>query len=231
MVLYPLGCNQHQRTGTMPWGLVAGLAGSAISGIFGDRAADRQSDAALEGQRIATEEQRRQYDQTRRDLGPYRGAGEAAVGNLMDPEGNFRESFDYGFRRSEGMRGLNNQYAVRGGGGNAMRALVEFNQNLADAEYGDWWNRQYSMAGMGANAAAQTGQAGMNMANQIGANAMNTARTIGNAQAGAQLNWGNAANRGIENAMYAWQNRGGGGDQLATLDQALWAPKTRTVQF
>lgn len=50
----------------------AGLLGSLVSGYFGSRAAGRSTDAQLAADQAAMGEQRRQYDQTRTDLAPYR---------------------------------------------------------------------------------------------------------------------------------------------------------------
>lgn len=50
----------------------AGLLGSLVSGYFGSRAAGRATDAQLAADQAAMGEQRRQYDQTRADLAPYR---------------------------------------------------------------------------------------------------------------------------------------------------------------
>lgn len=55
----------------------------------------------------------------------------------------FYASPDYEFRRSEGLRDsknyLNNTYGL--GSGNALKALTEFNSNLAAGEFGDYVNR------------------------------------------------------------------------------------------
>jgi hypothetical protein len=185
------------------------LAGSAISGIAGSRAADEAAGAADAATRMTVEEQRRQYDQTRADFAPYREAGSAALGRLEDPNASYEQSFGYNFLRNEGLRDLQNMQAVRGGGGNAMRELVQFNQGLAGQDFNNWWNRQAGLVDAGRGAATSTATAGMNAANAMGNAYMQGGRQIGAARAGEQLNWGNAINSGIQNAMYAWQTRPG----------------------
>lgn len=105
----------------------------------------------------------------------------------------FFASPDYGFRRSEGNRNIENSFAAGGGArsGNALRALTEFNSNLASQEYGNYFNRLAALAGFGQTA---TGQG-------VGA-AQNTGNNIGN----AFMNSGNARASGIANQSNAWTN-------------------------
>lgn len=87
----------------------------------------------------------------------------------------FFASPDYEFRRGEGTRDLNNSFAARGGAlsGNALRALSQYNQNLASGEYGNFINRQLAMAGLGQAATSQGAsaamQSGANIGNLLGA--------------------------------------------------------------
>lgn len=70
-----------------------GVAGSIVGGLMGAdaaesaadtqaRAADRASQAQLEGTRLAIDEQRRQFDTSRSDLEPWRATGGAALNRL-----------------------------------------------------------------------------------------------------------------------------------------------------
>lgn len=110
----------------------------------------------------------------------------------------FFESPDYNFRRTEGLRDINNSFAARGGAlsGNALRALTEFNSNLAAGEFGNYFNRQAALAGVG--------QAATNTGAQVGAN---TASNIGNALIGA----GNSRASGIVGGANAVNNAVQGG--------------------
>lgn len=150
------------------------------------------------------EETERQYDQTREDLAPWREAGQNALQRLQDPTA-FETSPGYEFRRSEGIRNAENVFSNRSGGGNAMRALNDYNQNMASNEYGNWWNRQAGLAGVGQSATQATGafgaQAANSMSNQYGGIGDNLASIglYGNAQQT------NALNSGISNLLYGLQ--------------------------
>ena len=60
----------------MPWGIIAGLVGTAISSSKTNSAVGTQT----QGEQAKIDEQRRQYDQTRSDYAPYRAAGGSALG-------------------------------------------------------------------------------------------------------------------------------------------------------
>lgn len=110
---------------------------------------------------------------------------------------SFFASPDYAFRRSEGQRGIEQSSAARGGAfsGNALKALNQYNSNLAAGEFGNWWNRQAGLAGVGQNAVNNTAQFGQNATN-----------AIGNAMIGA----GDARASGIVGSANAWGNLLGG---------------------
>ena len=63
---------------------------------------------------------------------PTQGATPATGQNFQ----RFYDSPDYQFRLNEGQRDIGNSFAARGGAasGNALRALTQFNQNLAASE-------------------------------------------------------------------------------------------------
>lgn len=132
----------------------------------------------------------------------------------LDPNA-FTASPDYNFRRSEGTRDIQGTFAARGGGqsGNALRALAEFNSNLAAGEYGNWFQRQQSeydrwfnrnaaLAGIGQTATNQAGAGALQTGSDIASNAMRTGANIGNAMIGA----GDARASGIIGSANAWGN-------------------------
>lgn len=136
---------------------VIGAAGSAY-------AADKAAGSAKKGRKFQwaqLEEEQRQYDQTRDDWQPWRDAGVKAIENLNDP-GAFMKSPAYNFIRDEGMRDVESRYSVKGGGGNAMKALTNWNKNNAATEYWNWRGDQRGMAGLGTQGTAQTQAAGQN---------------------------------------------------------------------
>lgn len=144
------------------------IGNTVLGAVSSNKAANVQQGASQD----AIAELRRQYDTTRADQAPYQAAGVKALGNLSDPNANFMASPDYAFRRSEGQRDLGNSFAARGGAfsGNALRALDQYNQSLASGEFGNWWNRQAGLAGVGQTANAQTGVLGQNTANNVANN-------------------------------------------------------------
>lgn len=115
----------------------------------------------------------------------------------------FFASPDYNFRRTEGMRGIEQSAAARGGAfsGNALRGITGFNSNLAAGEFGDYYNRLANLAGIGQTATNTGAQLGANFANQAGANAM----AAGNARAsgimGTANSVGGAINSGLNNYL------------------------------
>ena len=146
------------------------ITAAAISAAGAAYSADRASSAAGKSRKYkhrALDEQIRQYDQTREDWAPWREAGERAIGRLEDPNA-FQQSPAYNFIRDEGMRNVGNQYAVRGGGGNAMKALTDWNRNMASTEWWNWRNDQRAMAGLGTTGNQGSQQAGQWMGNQYG---------------------------------------------------------------
>lgn len=94
----------------------------------------------------------------------------------------FVASPDYQFRQQQGMKNIGNYFGARGGAfsGNALKALTEYNSNLAAGEFGNWFNRQFNMMGAGQNANAQNANAGTNNASLAG-NAMMAGETLGRA--------------------------------------------------
>lgn len=111
----------------------------------------------------------------------------------------FFKSPDYEFRRGEGIRGIENLFSARGGArsGNALRALTEFSSNLAGSEFGNYFNRQASLAGLGQTAVGQSAQAGQNYAGQAG----NALIAGGNARASGIQGIGSALGGGLQDYL------------------------------
>jgi hypothetical protein len=108
-------------------------------------------------------------------------AAQGQAGNMS----RFFASPDYQFRRDEGQRGIGNSFAARGGSasGNALKALSEFNGNLASGEFNNYTSRLFRMAGMGENATNNTAQAGNQYAQGYG----QAQQQIGDARASGVL--------------------------------------------
>ncbi len=139
-------------------GLIGGLLGRSDA----NKSARAQEEAArmqLQASREAIAEQRRQYEQGRQDLSPYRGAGQYGIGELLSgmesgqfaaPEFGFQENQfsyqadpGYQFRIDQAMKAIQASKAASGmlGGGGTMRAIDREAQDLASQEYGNSYNR------------------------------------------------------------------------------------------
>lgn len=124
----------------------------------------------------------------------------------------FFASPDYNFRRDEGIRGIEQGAAARGGAlsGNALRGVTDFSSNLASGEYGNYVNRLFNMAGMGQTATGSAIGAGGSYANNAGQLQQN----IGDSRASGVLGTTNAIGQAGQNyLMWDWlrkQNSTGG---------------------
>lgn len=191
----------------MSWVAVA-IGGSALVGAGASvYASGKQSDAA--GKALQYQQQADQRQQ--QNFAPYLDLGKQATGNLGDIMSGKMDSFftspDYNFRFNEGMRGLENSAAARGGllSGNFLRGAQTFGQNLASSEFQNYWNRNFQAAGLGQNSAAGTGALSAQMAGQVG----NTMQAQGAAQASGPVGAANALTGGAQNYLFynALQNR------------------------
>lgn len=95
----------------------------------------------------------------------------------------------YDFRLQQGLGALQKSAASRGTllTGGALKALTSFGQGMASQEYANAFNRQYSLASLGENAAAGQG----NNNSSYAANASNTITGAGNAAGAANIAQGN----------------------------------------
>ncbi len=152
-----------------------GSIGSGLLGLFGaDSAAKQQKNAANQALQL----EQNQFAQTRSDLAPYRDAGGAGINQLLallglGPGGAGGQQTalagtpGYQFTLDQGMQGLQNSLAARGGamGGNALKAIMGYGQGLASTNFQQAVGDASGLAGIGENAAAATGTFGANAAN------------------------------------------------------------------
>ena len=85
--------------------------------------------------------------------------------------------------------------------GNALRRLVEFNSGLAAGEFGNFFDRQLAVAGLGQNAI----NTGVNAGTQTAANISNLEVGKGNARASGVLGVNQALQGGFQNFFDAKQ--------------------------
>lgn len=122
---------------------------------------------------------------------------DTAVGSAMPAGPDYSAFFaspDYQFRRDEGTRGLSRAYAAQGLGksGNALAALAEYNSGLAAGEFGNYFNRQAALAGIGQSAVNTSVGAGASSAANIGNALIGGANSRASGIADSANAWGNA---------------------------------------
>lgn len=179
----------------------AGLG--AVSSIYGASQQSKAAEAAAKASKKATDAsltlQRDIYNQNRADQEPWRQAGVNALGQLADPNANFQASPDYAFRMNEGLKGVTQNRAVNGllNSGSALRGLNDYAQNTASNEFGNWWNRQSGLAGVGQAANNSNANSGSNYAN-ASQNALMQNASLQNQSSYYQAN---ANAQGVNNAV------------------------------
>ena len=203
--------------------VAAAMVGAAVVGAAGSAYAGKQSAKAAKTQAAstdrATQVQWDMYDQTREDLSPYREAGSTSLNQLMDQmgaNGYFNQTYtgqdtyndpSYQFRLQQGQDAIQSSAAAKGGllSGATLKALQDFGQQSASQEYGNAYarfnadqtnryNRLSTLAGMGQNAAVQTGNAGLQTGQAVANNTMAGANSIAAGQVANANNWANTAN-------------------------------------
>lgn len=122
------------------------------------------------------------------------GGGSDTPGVPAPDYSNFFMSPDYNFRRTEGTRGIERSAAAGGllGSGNALAALADYNSNLAAGEFGNYFNRQAALAGIGQTAVNTSTGAGINAANNTSGYLQNAADARASGIADSANAWGNA---------------------------------------
>lgn len=135
---------------------------------------------------------------------------------------SFRADPGYEFALEQGGKSLERSAAARGilNSGATARALTKFGQGLADQQYGNYFNRLQSAAGIGQSATNSTAGAGARYAEGSGNALMAGGAARASGYLGAGSAWANAAGgvagsigQGVENyfLLNALNRRGGGG--------------------
>lgn len=206
--------------------VIGAITGSNSQAKAAKSAANQQYQASKE----ATQVQKDMYDQTRKDLMPYAQAGGTALSQLMGgmgPNGQFMQEYSgqdiyddpsYQFRLQQGQDSIQSGAAAQGGllSGATQKALLNYGQDAASQEYGNAYNRfnadqtnQYNrlsnLVGLGQNAAAQQGNAGMQTAQAVANNTMAGA----NAQAAGTIAAGNRTANNFSSLLGAAGTIGG----------------------
>lgn len=165
-----------------------------VGGLLGKKgkkkAAKAQAAAAAEAARL----QAQRYAEAQAAYAPYMQAGLPGLNNLtrlaQGDQSAFTADPGYQFRLGQGLQSLDRQAAARSGriSGAAMKAAQRYGQDFASNEYGNVWNRNLQLAGIGQNAVS--GLAGLGQASA-------------NAQGNAIMGQGAAKAAGYEGAYGA----------------------------
>lgn len=115
----------------------------------------------------------------------------------------FYTSPGYQFRLGEGIKALDASAAARGRllSGSQTKAVQQYGEGLASAEFGDYWNRLAAMSGSGQTSASGTASA----ANVLGANVGNTIFQGGVGAGNARASGYNALGQGISSGLISAQ--------------------------
>ena len=208
--------------------VAAAVIGSAAIGYMGSTsAANQQADAANN----ATAMQQGMFNTTQANLQPYMAGGSTALSSLLDKikSGQLGGQFTsqdylnnqdpgYEFQLKQGQQALQNSQAAGNGAlsGSALKELINYNQGMASTGYQNaytrWlqsqsntYNTLAGVAGLGENAAANVGNAGVGYSNGMA----NTITGAGNASAAGTI--------GATNALTGAMNQGMGYYQLNNL--------------
>lgn len=198
------------------------VGGTVLAAGISANAAKKGAKAQQRGYDAATQEQGRQYDQTREDYAPYRQAGVNALARLQDPNA-YQNDSAYQNIQAIGTRGLERTAAARGGAfsGNALRALQGFNTDT----YNTWWNQQAGLAGVGQNATGSTAMAGQNKANNVSNNMIGAGDARASGIAGQANAWGGAISGLANYGMYGGYGGGFGGGGKNALANNYRGPR------
>ena len=209
-------------------GAVIGAGASLIGGAMASSAASKAAKTQAKSADKATELQKQMYEEGVVRQKPFYEAGLTGQNRLMDILGlsdrttaegygsamrpfgmsDFQADPGYAFRMKEGLKGLDQQAAARGGliSGNALRAAQAFGQELGSQEYQNAYNRyQTNRANVLNPLQSLLGQA-QSTANTLGTSGQNYATNAGNTMMAA----GAARASGYTGSADAWNRALGG---------------------
>ena len=166
------------------------------------KASNSAAAAQSEGDRLAIEEQKRQFDAIQKLLAPYNQAGTQSLSaqqDLLGLNGAGQQTAAYdaianspamAAYAQQGENALLQNASATGGlrGGNTQGALAQYRPQLLNQLINQQYANLGGMTSIGQNAAAQTGNAGMAPANNIGGLLQNS----GSAQAANYMAQGKA---------------------------------------
>ena len=135
---------------------VVGLGASFLASRGQKRAAGNIGRMYEEYEKKSIQDYRDLYKQADELTDPYRKVGSSALDIISKAmlEGDysaFETSPGYQFRQQEAQKALERSAAARGGllGGNVLKGIVNYSQNIASDEFGNWYNRLFNLSEVG----------------------------------------------------------------------------------
>lgn len=193
----------------MPWGYAAVAVGTVAAGAMSADASKDAAAASGDASAYAAELKHEQFQQSRRDLQPWREMGKNALFSLADLQGlrgepsrerameQFQTSPGYQFRMDQGIEAIERSNAASGrlNSGATLRDLTQFGQGIASQEFNNYANRLAGIAGIGQTATSQTANLGAAAASNQG----NALMQAGQARASGYQGSANAMNNTMGN--------------------------------
>lgn len=201
----------------MSWTAVVAGGATLIGGAMSSRSSKKAAQQQAQSADKASEVQKEMYEQTRKDLEPYRVAGGNALEQMMGkmaPDGFFNQTYkgqkiyddpSYQFRLNQGLGAVQQSAAAQGNllSGATLKALNNYAQDSASQEYHNAYNRfnadqtnQYNrlsnLIGMGQNAAAKMGNNGMQTAQAVANNTMQASNALATGRIASANAWNDA---------------------------------------
>ncbi len=219
----------------MTWVATAILGGAAVSGAASIYGANKASEAQQNAANQAAQTQMAMFQQTQRNLAPYRQAGQADLSTLqgqlpfltspikMD-EATLQQTPGYQWNLQQGLKSVQNSAAARGLGssGAALKGAATFATGLADSTYQNQFNLENINRSNAYNRLMGLVNAGQSAAAGTGAAALATGQGV----AGSQMAAGNAAAAGYNSIGAAGQIAGNAATTYA-LYNGLYGPNGR----
>lgn len=207
------------------------IGGALIGGATSLAGAKKASDASKEATGTAVGESRRQFDLQRQDMLPFIETGHGALAQLAQLYGinrdgtqgtpdfsAFTESPGYQFRQEEGQQAIDRSLAARGKAlsGQGVKEGQRYASGLASQEFGSFFDRLATLAGIGNTGAAQSAAAGATSASQVGNAVMHNGVVQANARTSAAAGINSAIQGGLSNYLLM-QYLGNGSSSGLTL--------------
>lgn len=210
----------------MPWG-------AAIAGVAAVGGSMLSSSASSGASKKAIAAQERAAKQLREDLMPYTTAGTNALApaqgllGINGPEAaaaameDFQTSPGYDFAVSEGLQAVERSAAAQGMGhsGATMKALQARGSQLANQEFGTYYNRLMGLTQLGQNSAAGVGASNTQTAAGIAQTQASAGTAQANIYANAASGLGNIAGQYMQNSVYSQRK-----NELAPSGGNTYAP-------